>query len=373
MVTIQYFLCILTKIKAMTASSGCNMLEWIEYHTYLGVDQFFITDDCSPDKTNLPSILRHYQGRGLVTPLWSSSRNCNSYVPNEGDTYRRMLFPPGGNAMSKCQWIMNLDYDEYVTFYHQDAGSLQQGSLARFVNTYPLPFIRLPWWVMGNYGHEKRPAGMMIDNYLTGAMTKPRYIKTIARVDDIETFSNPHFPRPRSNITSLSLKSMLSDPRLDETHPLLVGVPLHLSVGRFVEWNTLHDAERKLIAFAQRDSKSRAVVASWSREKKVKVMVPGTALFIKHFKHLSWEEYLLQRASTPTLPNGRINYWGGKDARTTWEKGNNSQIFLVATGGKGKESGGNYFDINIAESFTANMSHQLSKIIAEKKLLFASC
>jgi len=352
------------------------MVEWIEYHSYLGIDQIFITDDCSPDKTNLPSILRHYERRGLVTPL--RSQCGTSYVPNEGDTYRKMLFSPGSKAISQCEWIMNLDYDEYVTFNRQDDGmKSQEGSLARFVRSYPLPFIRLPWWVMGNYGFEKRPLGLVIENYMTGAMTKPRYIKTIARVGEIETFSNPHFPRPRSNITSLPLKSMLSDLRLDETHPLLEGVPLHLSVGRFVEWNTLHDAEKKIVALSPLDPKRAAgssTSSSSSSDRKVKVMVPGTLLFIKHFKYLSWEEYLLQRASTPTLPNGRVNYWGGKDARKTWEKGNNTQMILVATGGKGSISGsGSNYDINIAESFTTTMSHQLSKRIAERKLQFASC
>ena len=41
----------------------------------------------------------------------------------------------------------------------------------------------------------------------------------------------------------------------------------------------------------------------------VEVAVPATEIFIKHYKYLSWTEFQAQRAATPTLPNGRTNYW----------------------------------------------------------------
>lgn len=376
----SYFLCVMTKVKAMTPSTGCNVVEWLEYHLALGVDHFWVTDDCSPRAPgNLQPMLGHYQALGrvtLVTP-YTRPQDCADYRPNEGATYRRMFF--AHRAREQCEWLVNLDYDEYATFWrHGDA--LHNNSLARYVAAHPFPFLRLPWWVMGNEGHETKPRGLVIESYSAGSLERPRYVKTIARVSEIVNFQSPHLPQPSAAAANTTLLSTNRHPLSHRGWP--PGTPLdpNTTVLRYTAWNTLHDEEKALATLPLLPPRAHAPSAH-APASTIVVPVPATELFLKHYKYLSWEEFLKQRAATPTLPNGRTNYWG-LDARAVWERGNSSvsrsRSQRQAQGGRkrkraphepGPEGGdgedGREGNVNIAEGFTANMSRVLrGRIVA---------
>jgi hypothetical protein len=43
----KHNVCIMTRIRSESDPYTCMLLEWIEHHLLLGVDHFYITDDCS--------------------------------------------------------------------------------------------------------------------------------------------------------------------------------------------------------------------------------------------------------------------------------------------------------------------------------------
>ena len=388
----RFFLCVMTKVKAMTPSSGCNVLEWLEYHLALGVDHFWVTDDCSRTPGNLLPLLSHYQTLGrvtLVTP-YTRPQDCADYRPNEGATYRRMFF--ANRAREQCEWIVNLDYDEYVTFWAW-GDVLHNNSLPHYLAAHAFSFLRLPWWVLGNQGHEAKPRGLVLESYTAGSLERPRYVKTIARVSDIVNFQSPHLPQPSPSLSNVSLLSTSRHP----ARALPPGVPRdpNMTVLRYTAWNTLHDEEKTLATLPLLPTRALAPSAPSAppAPSTIVLPVPATEIFLKHYKYLSWEEFVKQRAATPTLPNGRTNYWS-LDARAVWERGNSSvarararakakpkqtqggrkkkraseeAAAAAAAGQEGQEGeDGREGNVNVAEGFTAHMALWLRRRIIER-------
>lgn len=289
----KHFLCVLTKVKAMTPSSGCNLLEWLEYHLRLGVDHFWVTDDCSPPSgaSTLLPILAHYQALGAVTLVksYTSPADCLAYRPDEGKTYRKMFST--ARAREQCDWMLNLDYDEYLTWWRW-GDALHAQSLRTYLTAYPYSFVRLPWWVLGNFGHEAKPAALVIESYQAGSLERPRYVKTIARVADIVSFQSPHLPQPAESVANLTLLSTLRlrvsagfiSPRVGPPP----GTPQEpsMTIHRYAAWNTLHEEEKVLMALPLLDHRGGRRGEMLGQ---VSVPVPATELFVKHYKYLSWE------------------------------------------------------------------------------------
>jgi len=385
-----YYSCIMTKVKAMITSSTCNVIEWIEYNIILGFDHIYITDDCSPSSSNLIQILMHYESQGYITIIKSYNDyiECEKYKPNEGRTYKRMFF--GARAKENCEWITNIDYDEYITFY--DA---HYNNINNYLLSYPYPYIRMPWFVYNNYGYESKPNKLLLDSYYSGSMEKPRYIKTMTIADAVKNFQSPHLPNLYNHDVNSPLKKRVHIQRSTEPS----GVPNNTLLNNKYWINGCHNEEMKQVNIEKVTTKKTLINTltetyykqmnetynnetynnyrynniyrnSIPLDNNTTVYIPATEIFIKHFKYLSWEEYKLQRASTPTLPNGRYNYW--KDnARAGWGKGNKTIYHNI----KDIEHHENYtifkvqyyeIDINIATLFSSKMITLLTKGIDKR-------
>ena len=371
----RYYSCIMTKVKAMISTSGCNLLEWIEYNIILGFNQIYITDDCSIDQSNILPILQYYESLGIVTIIKSYNNyiECQQYRPNEGRTYKRMLF--GAKAKQNCVWITNIDYDEYITFY-----DVKNDNINDYLATYPYNFIRMPWFVFGNQGYEQKPNKLIIDAYFSGSMEKPRYIKTIAVSDAIKNFQSPHLPNLYDNDVNTPMKRVNF-----KRKTLPSGIPNSTLNNKY--WiNGCHNDEMKLVPIEQATMKkvvlNTAVFDKYSNnsyddmyrnsitlDKNTTIYIPATEIFIKHYKYLSWDEYRLQRAGTATLPNGRHNYFAD-NPRSLWEKGNNTIYKQIDKNNKISETTYTvkYYEIdtNIALSYTAKMITLLRKAINKR-------
>jgi Glycosyltransferase family 92 len=103
-------ICVMTRVQSEHHFFDCMLLEWIEYHLQLGVDHFYITDDCSPAEHALQHTLQPYIDAGLVTALTSygGHRNCSQQV-HESDLFSNMF---KSHARAKCEWVANIDIDE---------------------------------------------------------------------------------------------------------------------------------------------------------------------------------------------------------------------------------------------------------------------
>jgi Glycosyltransferase family 92 len=103
-------ICVMTRVQSEHRFFHCMLLEWIEYHLQLGVDHFYITDDCSPAEHALQHTLQPYIDAGLVTALTSygDHRNCSQQI-HENDLFSNMF---KSHARASCEWVANMDIDE---------------------------------------------------------------------------------------------------------------------------------------------------------------------------------------------------------------------------------------------------------------------
>ena len=61
-------------------NGASDLVQWLEYHQHLGVDKFFIADDCSADNGSTAMVLEAYNRTGLVDAYFVSEP---SLTPDE--------------------------------------------------------------------------------------------------------------------------------------------------------------------------------------------------------------------------------------------------------------------------------------------------
>jgi Glycosyltransferase family 92 len=93
---LQYNICILTRIH----NDHMYLKEWIEYHRILGIDQFYIADDCTNnDGGETDKILSEYDQRGIVTYSPRQEFNdCSNHSPNEHALFNFLFETANGNC-----------------------------------------------------------------------------------------------------------------------------------------------------------------------------------------------------------------------------------------------------------------------------------
>jgi hypothetical protein len=289
----KYATCIITRVKIMHPMFLCNLMEWIEYHHVLGMSHIFIVDDCSPVRA-VRDVLRFYRRRGVVTPFQNMLHDqniCATSVPDESRLGHLMF---KRHAQHLCSWVTYIDMDEFLT-----AWNVTDFSLERVLSEYAVPFFRLPWWVVGSDAHETRPKAMVIDAY-TGGKFEPALVKTIAKSDEIWDFSLTHYPhvtRPQETLGAFNMTRHA-----------------------FAEQHRSHPFERTTMNLSGTPAE-----------------VPATAMFLKHYTYMSWEEFKAQRANFTYNSGGQPTIWA-IDPRNQWLQGDIKP------------------PLEIAQDFTSNMS-----------------
>ena len=136
--------------------------EWIEYHRILGVEHFFIFNNNSTD--DISSVLRKYINYGLVTLVeWP-------FHPGQVYAYSYGLRVFG--ALS--EWVAVIDIDEFI--------SMPSGlDIRGFLDTLDADQILIPWAMFGSSGHESKPDGLVIENYIHRASAPSHIVKSIVR------------------------------------------------------------------------------------------------------------------------------------------------------------------------------------------------
>jgi hypothetical protein len=106
-----YNICLMTRLRSEHNYFDCMILEWLEYHLQLGVDHFFITDDCSPAEHSLQPRMQPYIDLGVVTTFTAndSIRSCDVGQVHEAEIYV-MMFEQ--HVKPSCKWVANMDVDE---------------------------------------------------------------------------------------------------------------------------------------------------------------------------------------------------------------------------------------------------------------------
>ncbi len=169
----MYSLTVCTMIKG----ENSYLPEWIAHHAGLGVEHFFIYDNESP--TPLARTLEPEIQSGLAT-----------VVPIQGRFRQMAAFNDGLSRFGPaCQWMAFLDLDEFLNPKRHD-------DLRVLLDSYrDCGGLAIHWQMFGSSGHEVRPPGLEIENFLAKADIRyvhNRHVKCIVRPEAAESLASPH-------------------------------------------------------------------------------------------------------------------------------------------------------------------------------------
>jgi hypothetical protein len=130
--------------------------EWIEFHRIVGVDHFFLYNNYSDD--SFIEVLRKFDP-SLVTPL-----NCPVSMGTGGlvAAFQNCL----DNFGVSSRWIAFIDLDEFLfPPTHRDL----RETLAEYE---AFPGVVANWQIYGSSYHERRPHGLVTENFTMRAETQ---------------------------------------------------------------------------------------------------------------------------------------------------------------------------------------------------------
>ena len=122
--------------------------EWIEFHRVVGVERFFLYDNLSKD--DHLSVLAPYVESGIVR-LHDWPMEGRAQVP----AYEHCVREHGAES----RWIAFIDLDEFL---FSPTGRPLPEILAEYERW---PAVGVNWAVFGPSGHERKPPGLVIENY----------------------------------------------------------------------------------------------------------------------------------------------------------------------------------------------------------------
>ncbi len=139
----KYFISIACIIK----NEGAYLREWIEYHKLIGVEHFYVYDNESSDDTK--EILKPYINAGLVTYIYYPGRDMQdvAYL----DACRKYG--------QETKWMAVIDLDEFIVLH-------KSRNLHEFMAEFTdVSQVSLHWVIYGSSGFEKKPVGLVIENF----------------------------------------------------------------------------------------------------------------------------------------------------------------------------------------------------------------
>lgn len=153
-------------ICAIVRDENTYLPEWIEYHKLLGVEKFYLYDNES--RIPLSETLARDVAEGTVI-----------VIPFPGHGAQRAAYTDGAHRHGdKTFWMAFIDVDEFMLPRHGD-------DLRTFFKDYEeFAGVCLNWRLFGTSGHETRPSGLQIENFLTRVPDQISYnvnVKTIAQ------------------------------------------------------------------------------------------------------------------------------------------------------------------------------------------------
>ncbi len=152
--------------------------EFIVFHLLSGVDRIYLFDNGSNDNT-----------LEVVKPYIESGKLIYFYYPGP-----KMQFVAYRKALRYCKkttrWLAFIDADEFLFS--------PEGNIKDILREYEEEVgIGVNWVCFGPSGHDSRPEGLVIENYLETFADKNhlfnRHIKSIVNPELVESINSPHF------------------------------------------------------------------------------------------------------------------------------------------------------------------------------------
>ena len=159
------------------------VVEWIEYHHFIGVDHFYIYDN--DINSGLPELLKYYTDNGIVT-----------LIPFSGQSKQFVAYT---DALTKykdeSKYIAFIDADEFIVTKLDEPVFKTVDNMFNSYNTdSKMSALGINWRIFGTNHHKERPDGLVIDNYiLYGNTDDNRHIKSIINPRLCNSIDNPHY------------------------------------------------------------------------------------------------------------------------------------------------------------------------------------
>lgn len=258
------------------------LVQWVVYHISIGVDHFYITEDCADKNDPTRFWLDFYKGLGFLSYISEQPwNNCTNHTPNS-DRLLRELYD---SMHQDCKWAICFDCDEYiwpsneyiVNKYSPNPIS-PKNWFKYFMNDIAnsKSLMYLQWWMSYHGGREKRAPGLLIDSYLYGRFdsrvtpnfnltTLPSIGKHIARTSEVSYWEDNHIPVMK-----------------DGSH---MQFEIHIT-------NNRSDHDPSPFLGQIKGCKS-----------------PRLPIFLKHFRFISFEDVLEARGKNPFTAKGLVNEW----------------------------------------------------------------
>lgn len=167
-------------ICAIFKNEASYLLEWLAFHRMIGVDLFVLYDNGSTDDG--PNLIRRSSFARNVTLIdWPGAA---AQIP----AYQDFCV----NHAANYEWVAVIDLDEFIV--PATGSSIRDKLLSRAYSDYSA--ILLQWLVFGPSGHDRRPAGLVIENYtrrLPEDFPASRHVKSLVRGKAVTTAgTTPH-------------------------------------------------------------------------------------------------------------------------------------------------------------------------------------
>ena len=156
------------------------LLEWIAFHKLIGVDFFVLYDNNSTDGGS-DLIRKSVFARNVTLIDWPER-------PGQLSAYQHFC----DNLASRFTWAAFIDIDEFIV--PVSGGSIRDLLMRKTYANHSA--ILLQWLVFGPSGHQKRPDGLVMENYdrrLPYDRAVNHHVKSLVRTKHVQNVgSTPH-------------------------------------------------------------------------------------------------------------------------------------------------------------------------------------
>lgn len=170
---------------AIAKNEGSYIKEWIEYHKLVGVEKFIIYDNGSTD--NMKEVLQPYIDEGQVEYIYFPGR------AKQLDAYYDALV----RYKKQTKLMGFIDLDEFVVPVSSEK-TIAETILEILKENKNAAGVAINWCIYGSSGHQQRPKGLVMENYLRRADYSDennRCIKTIVNPRMVKGYIlDPHAP-----------------------------------------------------------------------------------------------------------------------------------------------------------------------------------
>lgn len=145
-------------VACIVKNEALYIAEWAQFHWQAGVAHFYIYNDGCTDDTE--AVLRATLPADCLTIVPWQQRLSDVRLQREMHNQVLAYAHAIGNFGARHRWMAFIDVDEFLV---PTKGSNLNQALAHLAD---VPNVSLPWHMFGTSGHQQRPAGGVLANYL---------------------------------------------------------------------------------------------------------------------------------------------------------------------------------------------------------------